>query len=239
MSSNLQQLVKTHLNLDLSEVMVAQFQRYTSELIAWNERFNLTSITDPAEIQIKHFLDSLSVLTLADLPDQARMIDVGSGAGLPGLALKIVRPSWHMTLLEATGKKVDFLKYMITALDLKNTTAVKMRAEEAGQESHHREKYDLVVARAVARLPVLLEYLLPLCKIGGRCIAMRGESAHEEIAGVEYAIQALGGKLDQIERAPLPEMQHFLICIRKANKTPPEYPRRPGIPAKKPLSPTG
>lgn len=239
MSNNLSQLAKTHLNLDLSEAMIAQFQRYTDEIIAWNARFNLTSITDPTEIQIKHFLDSLSVLTLADLPDQARVIDVGSGAGLPGLALKIVRPSWHMTLLEATGKKVDFLNHMISTLDLKGITAVKMRAEEAGVDAHHREKYDLVVARAVARLPVLLEYLLPLCKIGGLCIAMKGESAHEEAAESKYAIQALGGKLDHIELAPLPEMQHFLICIRKANKTPPEFPRRPGIPAKKPLSPTG
>ena len=237
MTETLQALAKTHFDLTLSDAAAAAFDTYAAELITWSERINLTSITEPGEVRIKHFLDSLSVLTLPDLPENAQVIDVGTGAGLPGMALGIVRPNWQVTLLEATGKKVDFLNHVIQTLQLSNVSAVKMRAEEAGQHAQLRSKFDLVLARAVARLPVLAEYLLPLGKVGGLCIAMKGETAHSEGDDAAYALQVLGGEVTTIQPVELPgiEQKHYLVCIRKTKKTPGEYPRRTGVPAKSPL----
>ena len=185
-------------NLDLSDAVLAALETYAAQIIEWNKRINLTSINDPHEIRIRHFLDSLSLLQIPDLPPQVHLIDVGSGAGLPGLVLKIARPEWHVTLIDATAKKVNFLKHVIADLMLENTVAQQFRAEEAGQALQHCAHYDVVVARAVARLPILIEYMLPLCKIGGLCVAFKGETAHHEAAEAAFATSTLGGKLEQI-----------------------------------------
>ncbi len=223
------------------------FQAYYEELITWNQRFNLTAVTDYDHVQIRHFLDSLSCLLAIGnkgehrrpgLPAPGtRVIDVGSGAGFPGLPLKILHSRLDLTLLEATGKKTEFLKHVVTHLGLETTTVIHRRAEEVGQHEAHRECYDLVLARAVADLPVLVEYLLPLCRIGGKCIAQKGSSAHEELTTAQHAIALLGGEVHYVVPVELPglaETRH-LVVINKVVRTPQKYPRRPGIPNKRPL----
>jgi len=157
------------LGLELTVQQSKQFLRYQQELLDWNTRVNLTSITDPEEVMIKHFLDSLSLLMAFDAPE-ARLLDIGAGAGFPGLPLKIVRPQWHIVLLEATGKKVKFLQHIIDTLQLKDIVAVNGRAEELAHRAEYRSSFDLVTARAVASLPALLEYAAPFCHIGGQMI---------------------------------------------------------------------
>lgn len=225
------------LNLDLTVEQQGAFERYQHELIAWNDRVNLTAITDPLAVEMRHFLDSLTVLKAGRLGAGTKVIDVGAGAGFPGLPLRIVCPTIQLALLEATGKKTAFLQHIIAELNLTGVKVVNARAEEAGQDPAHREEYDLVLARAVAHLPILVEYLLPLCKIGGRCVAMKGESAMAEINLAEHAIRLLGGRFVQVASIELPHVTetHYLILIDKVAATPPHYPRRPGIPSKKPL----
>ncbi|NDJ61487.1 MAG: 16S rRNA (guanine(527)-N(7))-methyltransferase RsmG, partial [Chloroflexi bacterium] len=165
------------------------------------------------------------------------VIDVGSGAGFPGLPLRVAFPALHVTLLEATGKKVAFLQHMIDTLGLAGATALHGRAEEAAHQPDQRARYDLVVARAVARLPSLLEYLLPLARVGGLCIAMKGHTAAEEAASSRRALSLLGGELDRIQPVQLPERDepHYLVVIKKTAQTPRKYPRRPGVPTSSPL----
>jgi 16S rRNA (guanine527-N7)-methyltransferase len=217
----------------LSADQEAQFARLAEALLAWNAHTNLTAITEPEGVRVRHFLDSLTVPVR---PDE-RVIDVGTGAGFPGLPLAIAHPTAHITLLEATGKKIAFLEYVIGLLGLTNAAALHARAEEAGQHPDHRAAYDLAVARAVARLPTLLEYLLPLVRVGGRCIAMKGITAHEEAESAKRALRILGGRLISVETVSLPEIDepHYLVIVEKTEPTSPAYPRRPGTPSKKPL----
>ena len=230
-------LAKTHFDLDLSPEALAAFDAYADLLIEWNQRMNLTSIIEPDAIRVKHFLDSLSLLQV--LPERGRFIDVGTGAGLPGIALKIVRPTWRGVLIDSTGKKVDFLNHVIAALGLEGIRAEQLRAEDAGQRKDLRERFDFVTARAVARMPTLAEYLLPLCSVGGLCVAMKGETAQTESEDASLAIQTLGGALEDLIPVQLPDVEqtHYLVCMRKVSPTPKNYPRRVGVPAKNPMQP--
>src|SRR5215470_5725118 len=169
------------LGLELNEQELEQFLRYREELLEWNTRINLTAITDPEEVLLKHFLDSLSLLLVYDRP-AARLLDIGAGAGFPGLPLKIARPPWHIVLLEATGKKVTFMRHVIETLQLENVVAVHGRAEELAHDAGYRASFDVVTARAVASLPTLLEYAAPFCRVGGQIILPRKGDLTEEVA---------------------------------------------------------
>ncbi len=232
------------MGLELNEEHRRAFEIYYRELLAWNEKFNLTAITDYHQVQIKHFLDSLTCL-LADedltrtIYQQrgVRAIDVGAGAGFPGLPLKIACPGLQLTLLEATGKKVGFLEHIASRLGLEGVEVIKGRAEELGHDAAHRERYDLALARAVAELPVLVEYALPFCKQGGLFVAQKGAGGDAEARAAEGGIATLGGVLRRIVRLELPHVAEprSLVVIKKIAPTPEKYPRRPGIPSKRPI----
>ncbi len=223
--------------ISISPEQVARFEQYTHELAQWNQHTNLTAIVNPAQVQVRHFLDSLSLIQVITFEPHMRLIDVGTGAGFPGTPLAIVYPQLQVTLLEATGKKVNFLDHVINILGLDNMTAVKARAEEAGHMPEHRAQYDVVVARAVARMPALAEYLLPLAKNGGRCIAMKGATAEQEAREAQKALKILGGRVFSIDAVQLPGVDdpHYLVTVEKAHPTPNGFPRKPGIPTRKPL----
>ncbi len=231
------QAVRETIGIDLTADQRHAFDRYRAELIDWNQRINLTAITEPSAIDARHFLDSLTVLKALTLPSGAHVIDVGTGAGFPGLPLRIVRPDLNLTLLEATGKKALFLKHVVMALGLDNVQIITARAEDAGQQPAYRQQYDVVLARAVARLPIVVEYLLPLCKVGGYCLAMKGKTAAVELKDADRAIHILGGQFERTVEIILPGVAepHFLVALAKVKVTPAAYPRQPGIPAKKPL----
>jgi 16S rRNA (guanine527-N7)-methyltransferase len=231
------QHAQTLFGLELSSDQLALFQRYADELTAWNSHTNLTAIIEPQAVAIRHFLDSLSLYPLLKTDIPQRVIDVGTGAGFPGMVLAMLFPQLQVTLLEATGKKIKFLEHVVSLFGLKNASTLHARAEDAGQMSGHRAHYDVVVARAVARLPALLEYMLPLAKVGGVCIAMKGVSAQAELDDSKIALKTLGGRFDKIETVMLPTVDeaHHMVIIEKIAKTPSDYPRKPGIPAKKPL----
>ena len=223
-------------DLDLSPAQLDQFARYAELLIDWNLRFNLTSIADPRDIVIKHFLDSLSAAR--SIPaGPIKLMDVGAGAGLPGLPLKIARPEITLTLVEATRKKCDFLKAVADDLHLSAVQVVNARAEDAGRMEDHREQYDIAIARAVADLPVLIEYLLPFVKIGGFAVAQKSREAADELDRADTAILLLGGLSSEIISVHVPGLneERTLILIEKITATSDEYPRRTGVPAKKPL----
>ncbi|MDX2075648.1 MAG: 16S rRNA (guanine(527)-N(7))-methyltransferase RsmG [bacterium] len=231
------QHAKTLFGIELSADQLAMFQRYADELTAWNVHTNLTAIIEPQAVAIRHFLDSLSLYRLLQTEASQKIIDVGTGAGFPGMVLAILLPQHHFVLLEATGKKIKFLDHVIGVLGLKNAQSLHARAEDAGQMPNHRAKYDMVMARAVARLPALLEYMLPLAKVGGVCIAMKGVSAQTELDDSKVALKTLGGRFNTMQTVMLPTVEepHHLVFVEKIAKTPIEYPRKPGIPAKKPL----
>jgi 16S rRNA (guanine527-N7)-methyltransferase len=222
--------------LDLSPAQLDQFTRYADLLIDWNLRFNLTAIVEPREIVIRHFLDSLSAIQSIP-PGPLKLIDVGAGAGLPGLPIKLVRPNVSLALLEATRKKCDFLKAVIDDLQLTNVQVINARAEDAGRAAEHREVYDVAMARAVGEMPVLLEYLLPLVRIGGRAIAQKSREVLNEVQHAELALSTLGGRLDDIVAVQVPQLNEarYLVVIEKVVATPEKYPRRAGMPSKKPL----
>ena len=228
------------IGLDLSPEQLAHFARYRELLLEWNQRVNLTAITDPQEVLTRHFLDSLSCLFV--IPQEMReqslkLLDVGSGAGLPGLPLQIVYPHWQVTLLEATGKKVRFLEEAIARLGLSQARALQGRAEEVAHDPQHRARYDIVTARGVAALPTLLEYCLPFCRPGGLVIALKKGAISAEVAQGQRAAATLGGRFVEQRPFSLPglEDQRVLVVFQATRAVPAQYPRRAGAPVKKPL----
>jgi len=237
----LQQAASSLLGIRLSSGQLDALHRYEQELLTWNARFNLTAIRDSEGIRVKHFLDSLTCsLVMRDLAP-TRLIDIGTGAGFPGIPLKIIYPAMRLTLVESVGKKAAFCRHIVRELRLDGVDVVHGRAEEVGQLPAHREKYDWAVARAVASLPVLAEYLLPLVRVGGRALAQKGESGPAEAQDSGRALQLLGGRLNQLVKVQLPGVveDRFLVVMDKIAATPGQYPRRPGTPSKNPLIKSG
>jgi len=222
---------------NLTPSQIIALETYNRELVSWNKIHNLTAIREPEQARVKHFLDSLSAcLVMNDSPIE-RVIDVGTGAGFPGLPLKILYPQMQLTLVESIGKKADFCEHVVTKLGLVGVEVIQMRVEELGQLSTHREQYDWALARAVAILPVLLEYLLPLVRVGGSVLAMKGESGPAEAQTADKATKLLGGHLRQLHPLTLPGVaeERYLVVVDKVAATPERYPRRVGIPTKRPL----
>jgi 16S rRNA (guanine527-N7)-methyltransferase len=228
-----QQLFGIH----LTGRQVLAFITFENELLAWSEKFNLTAIRDIEGIRTKHFLDSFScILAWKEIPPK-RLIDVGTGAGFPGIPLKILYTSMELTLVESVGKKTSFCRHMVEILKLQSVEVLTARAEEVGQIPAQRESYDWAVARAVAILPVLAEYLLPLVRVGGRMIAQKGHSAPAEAHNAEKAFRLLGGQMRSLLPVTLPGVaeERYLVVVDKVAATPLMYPRKPGFPAKSPL----
>ena len=228
------------LSLELSIHQLAQFARYTELLQAGNRRANLTSITDPAEVQVRHYLDSLTALLASpEWPDGTRVVDIGSGAGFPGVPLKIVFPSIRLTLAESVGKKTAFLQELVSELALEDTEVLTIRAEELGRAEGYRGQFDIVLARGVASMPALVEYALPLCKGHGHLLAWKGSDGPAEAKSAANALNELGGRIAGLHSVndlspPLPA-DRWIISVEKTRRTPGRYPRRVGVPAKQPL----
>ncbi len=227
------------LNLALSPEQVAAFATYLRELIAERPRAGLTSLTDSEGVQRRHFVESLALLRALEEAgvSGASAIDIGTGAGFPGLPIKIVRPLLALTLVEATGKKAAFLERLAQRLELAGVTVIQARAEELGHHPAHRAAYDLALARAVAPLPVLVELALPLLRLGGYLAAPKGSAAPREVKEAAAALQACGGRVELVRCLEIPAAGPVptLVLVRKVAETPERYPRRPGIPAKRPL----
>ena len=233
---NLKKLALEYLDISLSPAQEAAFQTYEELLLDWNRKFNLTAITDPAEVRIKHFYDSLTCLKLIK-DSNISLIDIGCGAGFPGLPLKIACPEMKLVLVDAVRKKTDFCSVVSEALKLTNVSVIHARAEDIGRDPNHRERYDWAAARAVASLPVLAEYLLPLVKTGGSVLAQKGAGVDEELTASDNAITILGGIQAETTSFKLPVSgdARTLVSIRKIKPSPKKFPRKAGLPIKKPL----
>ena len=229
------------LGIELSARQLEQFELYYQELIEWNKRTNLTTITSYSSVQVRHFLDSLTI-TLASAEEEVarpdfQIADIGTGAGFPGLPLKILFPQPRLVLLESTAKKVTFLQHMIRKLELENVEVLNSRAEEAAHLPLYREQFALVLSRAVALLPTLVELTLPFCRVGGRFVAQKKGGVEQEANRATEAIAVLGGKLKEIRRIELEEFSdpRYLVIIDKICPTPGKYPRRAGLPKRRPI----
>jgi len=226
------------LGIYLTSYQLEMFQVYYSELIEWNRRINLTRITDFEEVQLKHFLDSLTiVMVIKNIKKGLKMADVGTGAGLPGIPLKVVFPDINLTLIEATLKKARFLEEVTSRLHLKDIEIIAERAEIVACDIKYREKFDTVVSRAVASLPALTELMLPFCNIGGCCIVQKKGDINKEVEQSQKAIALMGGRLREVKPVEVEELSdnRWLVVIDKIQSTPENYPRRPGMPEKRPI----
>jgi 16S rRNA (guanine527-N7)-methyltransferase len=226
---------KEVLGFELNSHQLRCCQIYSTMLIEWNKRMNLTAITDPEQIENKHFLDSFSIIPLIRDIRQGEVVDVGTGAGFPGIPIKIILPEMKVTLIDSIGKKAIFCREVIRKIDLKGIQVVQGRAEELGQSSAFRERYNVGIARAVAQLDVLAEYLLPLIQLGGRMIAQKGGTGPEEVQKAESAIRILGGALHTLVPITINGIseERYIIVVRKVAPTPKKYPRQVGVPTRK------
>lgn len=222
-------------NIALDENQINQFIIYAKTLVEWNEKMNLTAITEDSEIATKHFLDSLSAVTTGCV--LGKVIDVGTGAGFPGLVLKIAKPETELTLLDSLNKRITFLKAVSEEIGLDGIEFVHSRAEDGGQNAMYRGKFDTVVSRAVANMTVLSEWCLPFLKVGGYFLALKGPLADEELKNAKRAISILGGEVKEVKEVKIPftDLEHKIIIIKKVRQTPIKYPRKPGIAAKNPI----
>ncbi len=222
-------------NIEADDTQLSRLDRYAELLCEWNEKINLTAITDSEGIEEKHFFDSVAPFYMVDLPQGARVIDVGTGAGFPSCPLKIMRPDINLTLLDSLNKRINFLKLLSDEI-LLSADCIHASAEEAGRKAELREKFDIATARAVASLPQLCEYCLPFVRVGGAFIALKGASGEEELKLARNAISVLGGKIERVIPYNLPSSDsRTLIVIRKISQTPTKYPRNRGQMTKKPL----
>lgn len=226
------------LGVSLDDGQFDAFDAYTSLLLEWNSRFNLTRVTDPCEIAVKHYLDSLSLLAVVDLPSGSRIIDVGTGAGFPSIPLKLVLPDLKITMLDSVRKRLTFLEAVVEKLNLRDMETLHARAEDAGQDPRYREKYDLAVSRAVAKLNVLAELCLPFCQVGGRFAAYKSAEVDEEVHYAKPAIKTLGGEIEEIHHLTLPKsnISRTIVIVSKIEPTPKQYPRKAGTPERHAIS---
>ena len=222
-------------NIEINEEQIKSFEKYMNLLLEWNEKINLTAITQPEEVKLKHFVDSLTVLKYIN--DDDKVIDIGTGAGFPGIPLKIMKENTKITLLDSLNKRINFLNIVIETLILRNIQAIHGRAEEIARNKLYREKYDVAVSRAVANLSTLTEYMLPFVKVGGKCICMKGANVNEELERAQNAIKELGGEIERVDNFYLSDNdnERNIIVIKKVKETNPKYPRKAGTPSKEPL----
>ena len=224
-----------YLNININEYQIFQLYNYMNLLIEWNKKINLTAIINPDDIIIKHFIDSITITKFIET--NSKIIDVGTGAGFPGLPIKIIRRDTEITLMDSLNKRILFLEEIINNLNLEKISTVHSRAEDLGRDKEYRQKFDNAISRAVAPLNYLLEYMMPFVKVGGSCICMKGANYQEELKEAEKAIFKLGGELKNIEKLELPQtdIERNIIIIKKIKDTPNQYPRKAGIPKKQPI----
>ncbi len=224
-----------NINLEISLEDANKFYKYMKLLLEWNEKINLTAITEENEVIIKHFIDSLTIYKY--LNEAKSIIDVGTGAGFPGIPIKILNKEIDITLMDSLNKRINFLNEVVKNLNLERISCIHSRAEELGRDKKFREKYDVAVSRAVANMSTLVEYLLPFVKVGGMCICMKGSSIDEELKEAEKAIKMIGGKVEKVEKIILPnsDYERNIVIIRKINNTNSKFPRKAGIPKKEPI----
>lgn len=223
------------INIVFNEEQLEKFYNYMNLLLDWNEKINLTAITDPEEVIIKHFIDSLTISNYIE--NNKQIADLGTGAGFPGIPLKIYRSDLKVVLVDSLNKRINFLNEVIEKLNLDNITTIHSRIEDFGKDKKYRESFDYVTARAVANLSVLSEYLIPVVKVNGQCICMKGSEIESEIDESKTAINILGGKIQKVDKFNLPETDivRNIIIINKIKNTPSKYPRKAGVPSKEPL----
>ncbi len=223
--------------IKLTDNHINALSTYERELLIWNKKISLTAIRDKEGIRCKHFLDSFSCVLAWGADPPKTLVDIGTGAGFPGIPLKILYPRLKLTLVESVAKKANFCRHIVETLHLEDVNVIQSRAETLGQHPKHRESYDWALARAVAKLPVLSEYLLPLVKVGGTMLAQKGESGPAETHAAENALTILGGHLRQVIPVTLPSVveERYLVLADKVGTTPSQYPRREGVPAKRAL----
>lgn len=224
------------IDIKFNDKQLNQFYEYMNLLLEWNEKINLTAIIEPREIILKHFIDSLTINKYIE--KNKTIADVGTGAGFPGIPLKIYRSDLNVTLVDSLNKRINFLNEVVSKLDLKDINTVHSRVEDFGKDKRYREKFDYVTARAVANLSTLSEYLIPISKVNGKCICMKGSEIEEELENSKTAINILGGKIEKIDYFELPDsdISRNIIIIDKLKNTPNKYPRKAGLPSKEPLN---
>ncbi|MDF2890249.1 MAG: rsmG [Clostridia bacterium] len=237
MNSSILQQGLQQLNIEATPETLDKFELLKGLLVEWNEKINLTAITESKEVDIKHFVDSATCLATGYIKDGHEVIDVGTGAGFPGVPVKILNASLKVTLLDSLNKRIKYLEDVVNKLELKEVTLVHSRAEDGGMNKLYREKYDIALSRAVAAMNILCEYCLPFVKVGGYFICQKGPSYKEELESAQNAIDVLGGKIREVKGFKLPnsEITHYIIIIQKIKATPPKYPRKAGKPAAEPV----